>query len=108
VQFPPASTFLSNESTWIHFVADHFSPSITGHPAWRLLMSGTAVGCRLKKKSAPPLRGFTECADKKTKKKNTLTECKCNSRNTIYKTIVIYVVAHQQFRFLHIQIRLRD
>jgi len=41
-------------------------------------------------------------------KKNTLTECKCNSRNTIYKTIVIYVVAHLQFRFSHIQIRLRD
>ncbi|CAL1397049.1 unnamed protein product [Linum trigynum] len=59
VQFPPTSTFLSNESTWIHFVADHFSPSITGQPAWRLLVSGMAVGSRLKNNSASPLRGFT-------------------------------------------------
>lgn len=58
-QSPPAPTVLSNESTWIHFVADHFSPSITGHPAWRLSVSGVAFGWRLKNRSASPLRGFT-------------------------------------------------
>ncbi|GER30170.1 dickkopf-related protein 1 [Striga asiatica] len=52
-------TILSKESTCIHFVADHFSPSSTGHPAWRLPGSGTALGRRLKNRSASPLRGFT-------------------------------------------------
>lgn len=60
VQFPPSAKILSKEFTCIHFVADHFSPSITGHPAWRLLGSGTALGRRLKKRRASPLRGFTE------------------------------------------------
>lgn len=59
VQSPPSSTILSNESTWIHFVADHFSPSMTGQPLWRLTGSGIAFVWRLKKRRASPLRGFT-------------------------------------------------
>jgi hypothetical protein len=50
---------LSNDRTWIHFVADHFSPSTTGQLAWRLLGSVVALTWRLKNSSASPFLGFT-------------------------------------------------
>jgi hypothetical protein len=59
VQLPRVWCTLSNEATRIHFVADHFSPFMTGHPAWRLIESVVPSGLRLKKRRASPLRGFT-------------------------------------------------
>jgi hypothetical protein len=50
---------LSNDLTWIHFVADHFSPSITGQLPWRLPVSAVALTWRLKNSSASPFFGFT-------------------------------------------------
>jgi hypothetical protein len=59
VQLPRVWCTLSNDATRIHFVADHFSPFMTGHPAWRLTESVVPSGLRLKKRRASPLRGFT-------------------------------------------------
>lgn len=36
--------------TWIHFVADHFSPFVVGQLPWRLVGSVVPSGCRLKQK----------------------------------------------------------
>lgn len=108
-QSPPAPTVLSNESTWIHFVADHFSPSITGHPAWRLSVSGVAVVWRLKNRSASPLRGFTMQYRVRSKKQSFriswLAEnvtWKYNAEEKHIK-VIAYTVSHLLFLFWHTQ-----
>lgn len=105
VQSPPAPTVLSNESTWIHFVADHFSPSITGHPAWRLRVSGIAFGWRLKNRSASPLRGFTvNCPGEEGKKNNYWTLF--SPYRIIQKKnhkVTLCSVAHLRLLFFHTQ-----
>lgn len=55
-----SSVFCSpNGRTWIHFVADHFSPSMTGQLPCRLFLSVVALGWRLKNSKASPFTGFT-------------------------------------------------
>lgn len=49
----------SKDRTWIHLVADHFSPSMTGQLPCRLVLSVVASGWRLKNNSASPFLGFT-------------------------------------------------
>lgn len=49
----------SKERTWIHLVADHFSPSMTGQLPCKLVLSVVASGWRLKNSRASPFIGFT-------------------------------------------------
>lgn len=50
---------VSKDLTWIHLVADHFSPSITGQLPCKLRGSVVALRCRLKNNNASPFPGFT-------------------------------------------------
>lgn len=68
-EHPTFKLFLTGRSkdlTWIHFVADHFSPSMTGQLPCRLFGSVVALTWRLKKSRASPLLGFTARKKKKT------------------------------------------
>ena len=59
---PPVLAFGKPEDqdrTWIHFVADHFSPSMTGQLPCRLFVSVVALGWRLKNSNASPFTGLT-------------------------------------------------
>lgn len=102
VQFPLGVTILSNESTWIHLVADHFSPSITGHPPWRLNGSGIASGWRLKNNKASPFLGFTDKHWPYRHKRCLISTCLFFLSREI-RIITIYFDSHQQFLSWHNQ-----
>ena len=73
----------SKEPTWIHLVADHFSPSTTGQPVCREAVSKEASGFMLKKRRASPLRGFT-AFEKEARKAYKRTHQQHNERH--YRT----------------------
>ena len=56
---PACLTGRSNDLTWIHLVADHFWPSMTGQLPCKLSESVVASGWRLKNSKASPLTGLT-------------------------------------------------
>lgn len=117
VQFPWLVIILSKEATWIHFVADHFSPSITGHPAWRLPWSVVASGWRLKNRRAFPRFGLTkknvnqmqrsQILQNKMRRQSTVTSVSVSwtltcfsSLGTFWKAIILGIFTTVP-RFLH-------